>query len=183
MDSYEEFKTFYISNIILFIILLFVILYIVINWELVYNGNYLGGEIVKPILITGILFLIFHLIMTWDDDDSNNNYDKNFIGETEESIPKFKLGNNQATAQNEIVGINAELPKEQLGQNAQNVEIPQSLSNKYVVMNKANRLGKFNKLGQSLTNSHSHTHTDNTKSNQNIFISHKNSSKYGIKFI
>ncbi len=200
MSSYQEFKTFYSSNIILFIVLLFVIIYLVINWENVYNGNYWSGEIVKPILITGILFLIGHMILTWDDNQN--------VSEEDLVIPKYKLGQNDNLAKNEIIAANlGNVTNTNLGIENPNSNpnpnpnpITQSLNNKYKIMNKfdiqnnlnptnpthmtnqnqqfAPTLEHFGKLGQNLS------HTDNNKmSNQNIFISQKNSSKYGIKFI
>ena len=191
MNLYEEFKMFYYSNIILFIIILFVIIYIIINWENVYIGNYWSGEIVKPILISGILFLILHMILTWDDNQ--------FIPEGNEIIlPKYKLGQGENLAQNEIIAANATN-----GTNVANVTNGEmlntnqntQLNNKYKILNKFDTphnnlsngnihnptLEQFGKIGQNL--SHTDNNIGNKLSNQNIFVSHKNSSKYGIKFI
>lgn len=171
MDSYQEFKKFYYSTFILFIVILYVVIYIIINWENISNGNYWSGEIVKPILITGILFLITHMILTWDDE--------NTPPQNEIVLPKYKLGQNDNQAKNEIIAANTNL-------------LTQSLNNKYRIVNKFDTphylnnpnpisnptLEQFGKIGQNLS------HSDNNKlSNQNIFISQKNSSKYGIKFI
>lgn len=191
MNSYQDFKMFYSSNIILFVVILFVIIYIIINWDNVYNGNYWSGEIVKPILISGILFLIFHMILTWDDnidDQSNGN---------ELILPKYKLGEGDNQAKNEIIAANGEVPTNIQNQNTQ-------LNNKYRIVNKfdtphpnynnllnpynkLNNMGnptleQFGKIGQNLSNN-SDNNNGNKLSNQNIFVSHKNSSKYGIKFI
>lgn len=196
MNSYKEFKMFYDSNIILFIVILFVIIYIIINWEIISNGNYWSGEIIKPILISGILFLILHMIITWDDEQLIHQ-------ENELILPKYKLGRDKNQIQNEIITANntnianAEIP---------NINIPDTniqLNNKYRVINKFDiphnnyqnllnqnnlsngnihnpTLEQFGKIGQNLN------YTDNNVnklSNQNIFVSQKNSSKYGIKFI
>lgn len=206
MNSYQEFKMFYYSNIILFIIILFVIIYIVVNWENVYIGNYWSGEIVKPILISGILFLILHMLLTWDDEQS-------YLEHNEVILPKYKLGKNieLETKQNKDLGLNLELeqnfnlkhgdvngyrqiPNEII---AANINIPSinpiknPLNHKYQIFNKFDTpnnlktqnnptLEQFSKIGQNL----SYTDNNNNKlSNQNIFISQKNSSKYGIKFI
>jgi hypothetical protein len=176
MDSYEEFKMFYYSNIILFIVLLFVIAYIIINWDNVYNGNYWSGQIVKPILISGILFLIFHMILTWDDD-------QNISQSNELILPRYKLNQDINDVPNEIIAVNTQIPN-------QNV---QSLNNKYRVLNKFDTtrnnlsneninnptLDQFSKIGKNLSYS---DNNNNKFSNQNIFVSHRNSSKYGIKF-
>lgn len=191
MDSYQEFKMFYSSNIILFVVILFVIIYIIINWDNVYNGNYWYGEIVKPILISGILFLILHMILTWDDDANEQNYENELI------LPKYKLGQNDNQAQNEIIAANTDM-----GNNIQNPNQNPQLNYKYKIVNRFDThhhsqnptnsynkqnnmsnptLGQFSKMGQNFSN---HSDIDNISklSNQNIFVSHKNSSKYGIKF-
>lgn len=174
MNSYEEFKIFYYSNIILFIVLLFVIAYIIINWDNVYNGNYWSGQIVKPILISGILFLIFHMILTWDDD-------QNISQSNELVLPRYKLNQDINDVPNEIIAANIQIPN-----------LTSQLNNKYRVLNKfattRNNLSndninnptleQFGKIGKNL----SHSDNNNKFSNQNIFVSHRNSSKYGIKF-
>lgn len=195
MDSYQEFKMFYYSNIILFILILFVIIYIIINWDYVSNGNYWSGEIVKPILISGILFLILHMILTWDDDQVNN------LSQNEIILPKYKLGQDINNTQkigypgqtsnpnpipNEIINgsINIQNPSTIIPPNPQ-------LNHKYQILNKFDTqpnfkinknptIEQFNKLGQNFSNT---DNNNNKLSNQNIFISQKNSSKYGIKFI
>ncbi len=186
MNSYEEFKMFYYSNIILFIVILFVIIYIIINWENVYSGNYWSGQIVKPILISGILFLIFHMILTWDDDQKISQ-------ENEIILPKYKLGQNENQAQNEIIAANVDIPNANIPNSNPNTQI----NNKYRVLNKFDTahinlsngnthnptLEQFGKLGQNLSHSDNGNGNGNRLSNQNIFVSHKNSSKYGIKFI
>ncbi len=190
MDSYQDFKIFYSSNIILFVVILFVIIYIIINWDIVYSGNYLSGEIVKPILISGILFLIFHMILTWDDNN-DEQYNQNEI-----ILPKYKLGEGENKAQNKTLTANVEIPTNIQNQNTQ-------LNNKYRIVNKfdtphpnynnllnsynkQNNMGnptleQFGRMGQNLSNNSDNN--VNKLSNQNIFVSHKNSSKYGIKFV
>jgi hypothetical protein len=162
MISYQDFKTFYLANMLLFIILLFVIVYIIINWNKVSNNNYFTGEFVKSILITGIIILIFHMFITWDDDF--NNYDNDI------AIPKYKFQNNFETnnlVKNEIIAANTNIP-----QNQTNPTI-QSLNNKYRVVNKFdNNLDNINHSNNELKQSN----------NQSIFISQKNTSKYGLKF-
>lgn len=201
MNSYEDFKMFYSSNIILFIVILFVIIYIIINWDNVYNGNYWSGEIVKPILISGILFLILHMILTWDDNNNEINNQNELI------LPKYKLGQGENQAQNDIIAANVEIGNPNPNPNP-NVNLVTNtntqVNNKYRVVNKFdtphpnnhNLLNSFNKennmdnptleqfgkMGQNFSN-HSDIMNGNKLSNQNIFVSHKNSSKYGIKFV
>lgn len=203
MNSYQEFKMFYSSNIILFVVILFVIIYIIINWDNVYNGIFWSGEIVKPILISGILFLILHMILTWDDDNNEINNQNELI------LPKYKLGQGENQAQNDIIAANAEIgnPNPNLNPNLnqnlnQNLNPNTQANNKYRVINKfdttypgnhnllnsynkQNNMGnptleQFGKMGQNFSN---HSDNNNKLSNQNIFVSHRNSSKYGIKFI
>jgi hypothetical protein len=199
MNSYQDFKIFYSSNIILFIVILFVIIYIIINWDIVYSGNYLSGEIVKPILISGILFLIFHMILTWDDNNDEQSNGNELI------LPKYKLGEGENQAKNEILAANVEVPTNMQNQNQNsNLNLNTQLNNKYKILNKfdiphpnynnlinsynkQNNMGnptleQFGKMGQNLSNN-SDNNNGNKLSNQNIFVSHKNSSKYGIKFV
>lgn len=176
--SYSEFKTFYISNIILFVILLFVIVYVIVNWNDVRAGDYFSGECVRPILITGIVSLVFHLVLTWDDDDSTKSldYDSNnlLLGET---IPGYRLGQEQLANQvPEIIQEPKIIPQTQIQNQIQNQiqPNPNSLGSKYKITNRFD-------LGPNLQ-SRSHSNSDITRSNANIFVSHKNLSKYGIKF-
>jgi hypothetical protein len=175
--------------------MLFVIIYIIINWEIVSSGNYWSGKIVKPILISGILFLILHMILTWDDEQS-------IYQENELIIPKYKLNQGENRAQNEIIAANTaniEIPTPNINAPDTNIQ----LNNKYKVINKFDvpnnnyqnllnqnnlsngnihnpTLEQFGKMGQNLNNTDNNI---NKLSNQNIFLSQKNSSKYGIKFI
>jgi len=194
MNSYEEFKSFYYSNIILFIIILFVIIYIIINWNFISNGRYWSGDFVKPILISGILFLILHMILTWDDAE----YISKNLNQNDIIIPKYKLGysNEKQINENISVPVNNEpinYQPEQL------ISFPNTqLKNKYKILNKFetdiknnlhhvqnsnllnSTLGSCNKIGQHLSQTDNNI---NKLSNQNIFLSQKNSNKYGIKFI
>jgi len=168
MISYEEIKTIYCSNIIIFVILVFVIIYLIINRDNLYSNNnwtidYIKQtEIIKPILITGILFLIFHILFTWDDNNENNQL----------ILEKYKLGQDNKLAQNEIVAANTNLENKNIIPNI----VPQSLNNKYRIINNNSNLydNNLNKLNKISKNS-------DKISNQNIFISQNKSSKYGIK--
>ncbi len=171
MNSNKEFATFYNSNIILFIMLLFIITYIMINWEYIYDGNYFSGEFVKPILISGILFLIFHMIMTWDDEHPSSN-DHDDFQQHQIIIPKYKLGQNINNQQkqnfNKINNVN-----EANNVNLQNpIKQTNYLNHKYQILNKFDT-----QIDKTLS-----TDINNKLSNQNIFISQKNLSKYGVKF-
>lgn len=185
--SYSEFKKFYISNIILFVILLFVVVYVIINWNYIYEGNYFVGECVKPILITGIISLIFHLTLTWDDKDIGTNYDSDSYADSQIALPKYKLGQNPEQLPEIIQEPRITVPQTQPTINPTPNPNPNIISNptsnpfasKYQIVN------KFDMGGKNL----SHSHSDGTKSNlnpnsnTNIFVSHKNSAKYGIKFV
>lgn len=169
MSSYQDLKSFYQSNILLFIILLFVIVYIIINWTKVSEGNYLGGEYTKPILITCIIFLISHMLITWDDNTTNT--DEEII-----DIPKYKFQNNINNDQikNDIVAATA-LP------NQANETFQQSLNNKYRIT-KNNDINTNNNHRNFMNFANNYSNDDSRLSNRNIFISQKNSSKYGLKF-
>lgn len=197
MSFYQDFKSLYQTYILLFIILLFVIVYVVINWKIVRIGNYLGGEYTRPILITCIIFLIFHMLITWDENDVDSDNETIDL-----SKYKFKYGIDNII-KNDIIGTNQinhqiptniqtipiiqTLPTNHITQNAHQEQIipeksnlinVQSLNNKYRVVNKFDNNINNNKLNNFINN-----HSNDSKlSNQNIFISHRNSSKYGLKF-
>jgi hypothetical protein len=219
MSFYQYFKSTYQSYILLFIILLFVVVYVVINWNTMKDNDYFRGEYTRPILITAIIFLILHMMITWDDNaiDSDNDIS---------DLPKYKFKysmdnviKNDVIETNNINNINHQIPNVQtipemntipsnpnpkpnpnpnhmiqniqsnpMIQNIQSNPIiqksnlidVQSLNNKYKIVNKFdNNIGANNKLNNFINN-----HSNDSKlSNQNIFISHKNSSKYGLKFL
>jgi hypothetical protein len=186
MSSYQDFKSFYQSNILLFIILLFVIVYLIINWNIVYNGNYFGGEYVRSILITGIVFLIFHMTITWDDNATDT--DDEIM-----NIPKYKFNNNlnNDMTKNDIIAANINFPNQLNNQVAQPIEQiqpvqpNQSLTNKYKIFNRLDlNPVKIPQSNQNIFKKFPTSHVDDDAklSNRNIFISHKNSSKYGLKF-
>lgn len=195
MFSYSELKTFYTGNKLIVLILIFVVTYLIINWNLVSNGDYFNGQFVRPMLFTCIIFLILHMGLTWDDNNNNNN-----ISENELVIPKYKLGQDNKIKNNEVLGTNTNfnnsfqpnqmelqtqpilnsqpIQQNQQIQPTQNLQSnqanqlnqpnqPNSLTNKYRIVNDS-------KFAQSIDN--------NKLSNQNIFISQKNSGKYGLKF-
>lgn len=177
MSSYQDFKSFYQSNILLFIILLFVIVYAIINWTKVYEGNYFGGEYTKPILITGIIFLISHMLITWDDNITNT--DEEII-----DIQKYKFQNNFDNNQikNDIIPPTA-LPNPRNELVPQSLQQTQSLNNKYrIVKNYDNNTNNNNNNHNLINFANNYSNDDSKLSNRNIFISHKNSSKYGLKF-
>lgn len=139
-------KSFFINNIFLVLIILFVIIHVILNYEKVILGEFTNTNIIKSILITGILYLIVYLWITWEDD----NYDNEEI-----TIPKYKLGLNEHII-NPIIGNKYKIINDN---NENNIEIVPN--NSTTIKNIANQ----DKL-----------------SNPNIFISHKNAGKYGIKF-
>ena len=79
--DYQYFKSFYQSNILLFIIILFVLIYIIMNLNFILEGNYFKGDYIKTILITCIIFIISHMLITWDDNDikSDNKNANEFV--------------------------------------------------------------------------------------------------------
>lgn len=194
MFTYKEFKSFYLSNIILFIVLLFIIVYVVINWDVVYQGNYWSGIVVKPILITGIVFLVCHMMMTWDDEINQSNSDI--------AIPKYKFGQstfglnkdeilNQNINSNPVTQIVP--PQVNIAQNIpanSNPNIQTQLNSKYKISNRFDTnpfTRSINDMELNIPITHppivpTNKLTDSKLSNQNIFISHKNVGKYGLKF-
>ncbi len=180
MSSYQEFKSFYSSNIIFFVVLLFVIVYIVINWKQIYNGNYFYGQFVKPILISGIIFLVVHMLITWDDNTIQTDYPSD--------IPLYKLGQNNEFVENNNQNLDLQdnyknnVPITQPNVLNSNIQSKQ-FESKYKISNRFdNENYKSNPLDNIFSKNNQNQNTDSKLSNQNIFISHKNSAKYGLKF-
>ena len=179
MGFCQDFKLFYQSNILLFIILLFVILYVIINWTKVYEGNCFCGEYIKPILITGIIFLIFHMLITWDDNTTN--MDEEII-----DIPKYKFQNNfdNSKIKNNVIDVivpNNSIVHNNTIPNLTNEVAPQSLNSKNKFVKNYNIISN-NQHPNPINFTNNYSNDDSKLSNRNIFISHKNSSKYGLKF-
>lgn len=167
MVTYIEIKKLYLSNIVLFILLLFVIMYIIYNYDYIKREKFFDGQVTKPILITGILFLIIHMLMTWDDDIENID-DINNI-----EIPKYKLGQNTNESRNEIVATKINAIDETKNRVINSVE---SATKKYKIINNLNKSNndifvKSNEIKQ-----------ETKLSNQDIFIN-KRRNKYGLKFL
>jgi hypothetical protein len=204
MDNSEkelDIKSIFVNYLILITLLLFVIIYVVLNYDVVRRGEYLKGDITKSVLLTGIAILLIYLFTTWDDSDSensnlnpniNNLNNMNNIGLNEDiSIPKFKLGqsnqvNNLNT--NPISNILNNKNAEILGNNINN----QDLNSKYRITNDIvipnNSFASNNGINQSIKYNNPMPNLMAVKKNidkledPNIFISQKNSLRYGIKF-
>lgn len=79
MFHFGEFKSFYNANILLCVIILFSVVYCIYNWNNVLNFSlYNSNSIVtKPVLVSAIIFLIFHMLITWDDNiDTKTNLEQ-----------------------------------------------------------------------------------------------------------
>ncbi len=188
-----DIKSIFVNYIILITLLLFVIIYVILNWDIVKHGEYYSGDITKSVLLTGIVILLFYLFATWDDNELNNvSPDINKIGINEDlTIPKFKLGlNNQVNNignPNPISNILNNKNVEILGNNTVN----QDLNSKYRITNDIvipNNSFAPNLINQSIKYNNPIPNLIAVKKNidklddPNIFISQKNSLRYGIKF-
>ncbi len=210
MDNSEkelDIKSIFVNYLILITILLFVIIYVILNYDVVKRGEYLKGDITKSVLLTGIAILLIYLFATWDDSESensnpntninnlnniNNVNNVNNLGLNEDiSIPKFKLGQNNQVNNlnpNPISNILNNKNAEILGNNINN----QDLNSKYRITNDIvipnNSFASNNGINQSIKYNNPIPNLMAVKKNidkledPNIFISQKNSLRYGIKF-
>jgi hypothetical protein len=71
-----------LNHVLIIIICLFVVVYIVINYNIIKNGNIYAGNFPKTFIITGIIFLILYIFMVWDDENEEIVY-----------VPKYKIVN------------------------------------------------------------------------------------------
>lgn len=183
MFAHDKLKEYYLSNIVLFILLLFVILYVIYNYKYIKNGKYFEGQIVKPIIITGILFLIVHMLITWDDDQIEMNQ-KEIV---DIDIPKYKLDQNINKSTNEILALKLD---NQTNSNPNMIIKEKSMmmegKKKYKIINNSNNSNKSNKLNNSNNSNNDIFIKSNENrtnlSNHDIFVN-KKTSKYGLKFM
>ena len=168
MNFGSDLKSVFMDNIFLIAICMFVIIYIIINYDGVINGDIKNFEIIKSILITGIIILILYLFATWDNDDETNSI----------IIPKYKLGNNDVI--NEYNNNNMIPASMQSMPLMQSMPVITSVPIRNTILKNNNGYSKYKIVNNSLDNK-SITNLDKL-SNQNIFISHKNIEKYGLKF-
>ena len=68
----EYIKYFFAENLLVSIIVIFIILYIYFNMDIIYDGNYLGGLLSKPIVYTCIIILIGLLLLEFNNKCGNN---------------------------------------------------------------------------------------------------------------
>jgi hypothetical protein len=127
------------------------------------------------------------MLITWDDDTSDFN-NSNDLENDILNIPKYKFqsGINNDLIKNNIIAanVNDNVPIEQVNQSnqvnpTQSIQQSQSLSKKYNIFNKFD-LNPISR--QNIGNSHNLGINANKSSKSNIFISHKNPSKYSVKF-
>ena len=102
------------------------------------------------------------MLITWSDNDTSSL-------DSEIVIPKYKLSVNKELAKNEIIAANIQ-------DNINNNSV--QTNSKYRIINKFDT----NPIIQTEPTNNALNNTDSKLSNQNIFISHKNSKKYGLNF-
>lgn len=152
MKDNNYYREIMINHYLIIILCLFLVVYIVINYNTIQEGNIYGGNISKTIIISGIIFLILYIFMTWEDDDIDDELDENMV-----IIPKYRIINKINIRDNE--------PKEINKENNYNNKYNKDISNK-------TQQNSINKLEIS----------DDKVENSNIFIPQKNKAKFGIKF-
>ena len=152
-DTIDYCKQIMVNHTLIIILCLFLIVYIVINYSLITEGNIYGGNLPKTIIITGIIFLILYIFITWQDED-NELVEQDDI----HFIPKYKIVNK----------INIKDDNSAESQEMQQ-KIQNNLQPENIIKNKYN--SKYKKEISS-----------NKFENSNIFVPQKNKAKFGIKF-
>lgn len=162
MNDNTYYKEIMINYALIIILCLFLVVYIVINFSIIKEGNIYGGNIPKTIIITGVIFLILYIFLTWEDEEENV------------VIPKYNINNKLNIEDNSPVSkgnlkiennYNTKYSKEQIIKDTTNNTI-----NKNNFTNKQELINNINKS------------SDNVIENSNIFVTQKNKAKFGIKF-
>jgi hypothetical protein len=156
MKDYTYYKEIMINYSLIIIICLFLVVYIVINYSIVHDGNIYDGNIPKTIIITGIIFLILYIFLTWEDDNEEEIV----------LIPKYKIVNK--------ININ-----DNIRDNDNNY------NNKYTKNNPENFINNNDNKQEYITrqnNSVNKLEISDKLDHSNIFVPQKNKAKFGIKF-
>jgi len=160
MNDNTYYKEIMINYALIIILCLFLVVYIVINFSVIQEGNIYGGNIPKTIIITGVIFLILYVFLTWEEEEEIV------------VIPKYKINNKVNIEDNSPVlksnlkienKYNTKYSKEQIKDTTYNIMNKNNLANKQQLLN-------INKS------------SDNVIENSNIFVTQKNKAKFGIKF-
>jgi hypothetical protein len=162
MNDNTYYKEIMINYALIIILCLFLVVYIVINFSIIKEGNIYGGNIPKTIIITGVIFLILYVFLTWEDEEEIV------------VIPKYNINNKVNIEDNSPVPkgnlkienkYNTKYFKEQIIKDTTN-----NIINKNNFTNKQELINNINKS------------SDNVMENSNIFVTQKNKAKFGIKF-
>ena len=171
----KDIKNIYGTYFILIAIVLFVVIYVIVNFEKV-KDDFLSGDIVKPILITGVILLLTSLFLT---DDEEYDFEREFQ-------PKaFKIVN-ENNYFNEMDKMEQVQDKHELSQIRETLENNRDNS-KFQIMNN-NRNNKY-----SLPENHAKIETQNLeggfkidyKKKKDFFLPYNKKNekpKFGLKF-
>lgn len=160
------YKEIMINYSLIIILCLFLVVYFIINYDVIHEGNLYGGNISKSIIITGVIFLILYVFLTWEDEE---------IEETV-IIPRYKILNNVEIED-----------KARVNNSKGNLKIENKYNNKYNTnINDNKNNSKENSLKNSMERNdlliNQQVSSDDKIQNSNIFVTQKNKAKFGIKF-
>jgi hypothetical protein len=164
-DNY--YKEIMINYSLILILCLFLVVYMVINYSVIQEGNIYGGDIPKTIIITGIIFIILYIFLTWEDNDNAKEENAN---EEEFVIPKYKIINKINIRDNET--------KELSKVNNYNTKYKKD----FPVNKQENFINKQENFINKQENSINKQENSDKVENSNIFVPQKNKAKFGIKF-
>jgi len=162
-------KNIMINHTIILVLLLFVIVYIIINYNTIIKGDIFGGYVANPIIITGIIFLITYFFIMLDDEiDDNNQIETPMINDN--TVKQQEIYNQY---KNNIIPKYKIINKNNMNNSTQIATIPATNTN-----------NEFNSkyLGNSIVKPEYVAASETNENFNNIFITHKNKSKFGIKF-
>lgn len=162
MEDNYYYKEIMINYSLIIILCLFLVVYIVINYTVIQDGNIYGGNISKTVIITGVIFLILYIFLTWEDDGIDKSVNKNLDDREMGIIPKYKITNK--------IHINENIPD---NESKQVLKQENKYNSKYIKESLNNKQDEFIKKLEI---------SDNKIENSNIFVPHKNKAKFGIKF-
>jgi len=114
-------KQLVLNHVLIIILCLFLVVYIVINYNLIKEGDIYSGNLPKTFIITGVIFLILYIVLILDNEEQIHE-----LEEQEVYLPKYKIINKNNILENNQ--INSLKP-------IQEFKINTKLNNKYNKIN------------------------------------------------
>lgn len=133
-DTIDYCRKIMINHVLIIIVCLFLVVYVIINYNLINDGNIYAGNLPKTFIITGVIFLILYVFLIWEDSEDLEMQEDDLV-----FVPKYKIANKinikeNTTDKKKILNIKP----------LQELKIDNKYNNKYTKENSSNGLENSN---------------------------------------